>query len=276
MWQNVAVYISLTRIIPIRINQGSSINMTSKTAGVIIIGNEILSGRTQDSNLAYIAKKLEQLGIILAEAIVIPDIEAVIIEKVTNYSERFDYVFTTGGIGPTHDDITAASMAKAFNTKLVRNAEAVACMEHYYSPGNLTEARLRMADIPDGAVLVDNPVSGPPGFQLKNVFVLAGVPDIMQGMLDGLSDRLVGGKPILTASVSTNLTESRIAEGMGKIQEQSQEVSIGSYPYFKHGKLGVNVVLRSIDKPLLLKQHDLIVQLIRDTGGKVFDINIPG
>ena len=250
-------------------------NSVPKTAGVIIIGNEILSGRTQDANLAHIANKLEQLGIILSEALVIPDVEEIIIEKVTDYSQRFDYVFTTGGIGPTHDDITAASIARAFNKKLVRNPEAVACMERYYDPGQLTEARLRMANMPEDAYLIDNPVSGVPGFQIENVFVLAGVPNIMQGMLDGLAGKLTGGIPILTASVSTNLTESRIAEGMGKIQELANDVSIGSYPYFKHGELGVNVVLRSTDKPLLLKQHGLIVELIKDTGGKVFDIIIP-
>ena len=247
----------------------------SKNAGVIIIGNEILSGRTQDANLSYIASRLEQAGIVLAEAIVIPDIEEVIIHTVKSYSERFNYVFTTGGIGPTHDDITAASIARAFDKELVRNPEAVARMENYYEPGQLTEARLRMANMPEGARLVDNPVSAVPGFQIENVYVLAGVPNIMQGMMDGLIGRLTGGPPILTASVSTNLTESRIAEGMGKIQDLTGEVSIGSYPYFKQGKLGVNVVLRSTDKSLLLKQYELIVELIKDTGGKVFDSLLP-
>lgn len=242
-----------------------------KTASIIIIGNEILSGRTQDLNISYIGKKLEQLGIVLSEVIIIPDVEATIIEKVKHYSENYDYVFTTGGIGPTHDDITTESIAKAFNVKLNRNPEAVACMEKYYDPGTLTEARLKMADIPEGASLIDNPVSGAPAFQLNNVFVLAGVPSIMQAMFDALTDRLTGGPPILTASVCTNLTESKLAEGMTKIQNECEEVSIGSYPYFKRGKLGVNVVLRSVDKKLLVKQKVLIEELVIDAGGKILE-----
>ncbi len=245
----------------------------SKTAGVIIIGNEILSGRTQDLNVSYIGKNLEELGIILAEVIVIPDIEATIIEKVKTYSENYDYVFTTGGIGPTHDDITSESIAKAFDVKLLRDPVAVKCMERHYDPGTLTEARLKMADIPEGASLIDNPVSGAPAFQIKNVFVLAGVPEIMQAMFDALIERLVGGPPILTASVCTNLTESKLAEGMTKIQNECEEVSIGSYPYFKRGKLGVNVVLRSTDKVLLLQQTQLIETLINDLEGKVIEVS---
>ncbi len=247
----------------------------SKTAGVIIIGNEILSGRTQDLNISYIGKNLEKLGIILAEVIVIPDVEETIINKVRVYSENFDYVFTSGGIGPTHDDITTASIAKAFDVTLLRNPDAVACMERYYEPKTLNEARLKMAEIPEGASLIDNPVSGAPGYQIKNVFVLAGVPGIMQAMFDSLIDRLVGGPPILTASVCTNLTESKLAEGMMNIQNECEEVSIGSYPYFKHGKLGVNIVLRSIDKALLLQQTNLIEKLINEVGGKILETKLP-
>lgn len=243
----------------------------SKKAAVIIIGNEILSGRTQDLNIPYIGKNLEKLGIILEEVIIIPDVETTIIKKVKYYSENYDYVFTTGGIGPTHDDITTESIAKAFKVKLLRNPEAVAIMERYYDPGTLTEARLKMADIPEGASLIDNPVSGAPAFQIKNVFVLAGVPSIMQAMFDALIDRLIGGPPILTASVCTNLTESKLAEGMTKIQNECEAVSIGSYPYFKRGKLGVNIVLRSTDKELLMQQVESIETLINDIGGKVLE-----
>jgi len=250
-------------------------NSKKITACVVVIGNEILSGRTQDLNISYIGKSLESLGIVLAEVIVIPDVEATIIDRVRAYSENYDYVFTTGGIGPTHDDITTASIARAFDAKLLRNPDAVACMERYYEPGSLTEARLKMADIPEGAVLIDNPVSGAPGFQINNVFVLAGVPDIMQAMFDSLIDRLVGGPPIFTASVCTNLTESKLAKGMSKIQEDCEQVSIGSYPYFKRGKLGVNIVLRSVDKSLLMKQVKLITALIDDTGGKHLETNMP-
>jgi len=247
----------------------------SKTAGVIIIGNEILSGRTQDLNISYLGKGLEKLGIVLDQVIVIPDVEATIIDKVTAYSENYDYVFTTGGIGPTHDDITTESIAKAFDVKLLRNPDAVACMERYYEPSSLSEARLKMADIPEGASLIDNPVSGAPGIHINNVFVLAGVPNIMQAMFDSLIDRLVGGPPILSASVCTNLTESKLAEGMTKIQNQCEEVSIGSYPYFKRGKLGVNIVLRSTDKTLLLQQTNLIEALISDVDGKVLETKLP-
>ncbi len=247
----------------------------SKKAAVIIIGNEILSGRTQDLNISYIGKNLEKLGIVLEEVIIIPDVKATIVEKVKHYSQNYDYVFTTGGIGPTHDDITSASIAKAFNVKLLRDPEAVAIMERYYDPGTLTEARLKMADIPEGASLIDNPVSGAPAFQINNVFVLAGVPNIMQAMFDALVERLVCGPPILTGSVSTNLTESKLAEGMTKIQNECEEVSIGSYPYFKHGKLGVNIVLRSTDKELLLQQAELIEVLVNELGGNIIDSNKP-
>jgi molybdenum cofactor synthesis domain-containing protein len=247
----------------------------SKTAGVIIIGNEILSGRTQDLNISYIGKNLEKLGIVLAEAIVIPDVEEIIIDKVRAYSKEYDYVFTSGGIGPTHDDITAASIAKAFEVKLERNPDAVACMKHYYEPGTLSETRLKMANIPEGASLIDNPVSGAPGIHINNVFVLAGVPKILQAMFDSLIDRLIGGPPILTASICTNLTESKLAEGMTEIQNEYEEVSIGSYPYFKRSKLGVNIVLRSIDKALLLQQTKLIERLINEVGGKILETKLP-
>ena len=243
------------------------------TASIIIIGNEILSGRTQDVNLAYIGKGLERLGIILAEVVVIPDVEEIIIDRVRAYSENYDYVFTTGGIGPTHDDITTVSIAKAFNVKLLRNPDAVACLERYYEPGTLTEVRLKMADIPAGASLIDNPVSGAPGYQVKNVFVLAGVPEIMQAMFDSLTARLIGGPPILTSSVCTNLTESKLAEAMCNLQNDCKEVSIGSYPYFKRGKLGVNIVLRSTDQALLLRQTDLIIALINELGGEILEIH---
>lgn len=247
----------------------------SKSAAVIIIGNEILSGRTQDLNISYIGKNLEKLGILLTEVIIIPDVETTIVDKVKHYADNYDYVFTTGGIGPTHDDITTASIAKAFNVKILRNPEAVAIMERYYDPGTLTEARLKMADIPEGASLIDNPVSGAPAFQINNVFVLAGVPSIMQAMFDSLIDRLVSGRPILTASVCTNLTESKLAEGMAKIQNECEEVSIGSYPYFKGGQLGVNIVLRSTDKKMLLNQTNLIEKLINDIGGNILKTKLP-
>ncbi len=237
------------------------------TACLIIIGNEILSGRTQDANLAIVGKKCDTLGIRLTEARVIADVEADIVETVNTCRRLFTYVFTTGGIGPTHDDITAAAIARAFNVEVVRNKEAVNAMDRYYEPRRLTDARLKMADIPEGARLIDNPVSGAPGFQLENVFVLPGVPSIMDAMFDGLTDRLVGGDPILTDNVTTNLLESEIAVGLGLLQEKYPDVSMGSYPYFRKGKLGVNLVLRGTDAGRMdVAANELATTIIRLKG----------
>ena len=247
----------------------------NRTAAVLIIGNEILSGRTQDSNLNFIGQRLEKLGIILSEARVIPDDTNTIANVVKLYSDSFDYVFTTGGIGPTHDDITTASVAKAFNQKLIRHPDAVSMMDDYYEPGQLTDARLKMADVPENAILIKNPVSGAPGYQIENVFVLAGVPNIMQAMFDELEERLISGPPILSASVSTNLGESQLSVGLEAIQLECITVSIGSYPYFKAGKLGVNIVLRSIDKTELIEILEQVELLIKKLKGKVFDTYKP-
>ena len=241
------------------------------TACLIIIGNEILSGRTQDANLAIVGKKCDALGIRLTEARVIADVEADIVETVNTCRRLFTYVFTTGGIGPTHDDITAAAIARAFNVEVVRNEEAVDAMDRYYEPRRLTEARLKMADIPEGARLIDNPVSGAPGFQLENVFVLPGVPSIMDAMFDGLTDRLVGGDPILTDNVTTNLLESEIAAGLGVLQEKYPDVSMGSYPYFRKGKLGVNLVLRGTDAGRMNAAADELATTITRLKGKVLN-----
>ncbi|MEQ8797063.1 MAG: molybdopterin-binding protein [Gammaproteobacteria bacterium] len=250
-------------------------NSEPKNAGVVVIGNEILSGRTQDSNLSFIGGRLSALGIILREARVIPDVEATIISTVRQFSGDFDYVFTTGGIGPTHDDITTACVASAFNRKIIRDPEAVKAMDKYYEPGQLTEARLKMADVPEGATLVPNPVSAAPGYQVENVFVLAGVPDIMRAMFLSIEDRLTGGPPILSASVSTNLGESRMASGLGEIQAQCSNVDIGSYPYFKQGQLGVNIVLRSIDKDELLLRQQQVIDLVALLEGITLDVMQP-
>lgn len=250
-------------------------NSEPKNAGVVVIGNEILSGRTQDSNLAFIGGRLSALGIILREARVIPDVEATIVSTVRQFSSDFDYVFTTGGIGPTHDDITTACVASAFNRKVIRDPEAVAVMDRYYEPGQLTEARLKMADVPEGASLVPNPVSAAPGYQIENVFVLAGVPDIMRAMFLSIEDRLTGGPAILSASVSTNLGESRMAFGLGEIQAACSNVDIGSYPYFKQGQLGVNIVLRSIDKDELILRQQQVIDLVAALDGKTLEVMLP-
>ena len=239
------------------------------TACVIIIGNEILSGRTQDANLAYIGKRCDELGIRLTEARVISDDEATIVDTVNHYRASFDYVFTTGGIGPTHDDITSASVALAFGKEIIRHPDAVAVMDEYYDTGQLTEARLKMADVPEDSTLIDNPVSAAPGFQLENVFVLPGVPVIMQAMFEGIADRLAGGSPMLTGNVATNLGESMMAKELGQVQDNYPDISIGSYPYFKKGKIGVNLVLRGTDADLLEEVKQALHVMIEDLGGEV-------
>jgi molybdenum cofactor synthesis domain-containing protein len=246
--------------------------VTSKnpTAVLIIIGNEILSGRTRDANLAFIGQRCDELGIELFEVRVVQDNEQAIIDAVNASRINCNYVFTTGGIGPTHDDITSASIAKAFNVKVERNPGAVAAMQAYYPPGKLNEARLRMAELPQGAVLIDNPVSGAPGFQIQNVFVLPGVPSIMQAMFDGITDRLVGGLPVLTVSIKTDLTEGGIAPKLAVIQEMFPDVSIGSYPFFKAGMLGVNLVIRGTDDKQIQSAADKIKSLIEELSGRLF------
>ena len=245
------------------------------TACLIIIGNEILSGRTQDANLAIIGKKCDALGIRLTKARVIPDVESDIITTVNACRADFTYVFTTGGIGPTHDDITAAAIARAFSVELLRNSEAVTAMDRYYEPGRVTEARLKMADIPAGARLIDNPVSGAPGFQLENVFVLPGVPAIMEAMFEGLTDRLVGGEPILTETVASNLAESVIANDLADLQEKYPDVSMGSYPYFRKGKLGVNLVLRATNAARIKAAADELEATIIQLKGEILNQRVP-
>ena len=245
------------------------------TACLIIIGNEILSGRTQDANLAIIGKKCDALGIRLTEARVIPDVESDIITTVNACRADFTYVITTGGIGPTHDDITAAAIARAFSVELLRNSEAVTAMDRYYEPGRLTEARLKMADIPTGARLIDNPVSGAPGFQLENVFVLPGVPAIMEAMFEGLTDRLVGGEPILTETVASNLAESVIANDLADLQEKYPDVNMGSYPYFRKGKLGVNLVLRATNAARIKAAADELEATIIQLKGEILNQRVP-
>ncbi len=243
-----------------------------QTACVIIIGNEILSGRTQDVNLSFIAARLEGLGIILAEARVIPDEEDVIISTVDECRRKFSYVFTTGGIGPTHDDITTVSIARVFSLEVKRDAEAQRLLENYYPAKDLSDARLKMADIPEGAKLILNPVSGAPGFQVENVFVLPGVPKIMQAMFEGIVDRLTTGAPILTSSVITNMREGQIADGLSLLQEDYPEISIGSYPFFKDRKFGINVIMRGTDKDHLDELTSALKEMLKLLGGKILEV----
>ena len=213
---------------------------TRYTAALLVIGNEILSGRTQDKNINWVAVKLTERGITMLEVRVVPDVEARIIDSVRALSEAYDYVFTSGGIGPTHDDITAESMAKAFDAPLEKNAEAYEILERHYGKENLTSARLKMGLIPQSATLIPNPVSGAPGFIIRNVHVMAWVPKIMQAMLDHVLATLQGGAVVLSRTVTCDLPESRIAEGLAEIQNRWAEVDIGSYPHFQDGNFGVH------------------------------------
>jgi molybdenum cofactor synthesis domain-containing protein len=241
---------------------------TAVTAAILIIGNEILSGRTQDVNLAYLAKELGALGIPVREARVVPDIEAEIVAAVNACRRRYSYVFTTGGIGPTHDDITSASVAKAFGVRLVRNPEAVALLRRHYTDETLNEARLRMATVPEGSRLIDNPVSSAPGFQMENVYVLAGVPSIMRAMFDGLRGGLKGGAPVQSRTVSTYLGEGTIAQALGALQSHHPTVDIGSYPFFRQGKFGTSLVARGTGASELDEVAEGLRRLIRDHGAE--------
>lgn len=239
------------------------------TACVIIIGNEILSGRTSDANLAYLGQRLGELGIHLYEARVIPDTEDAIINTVNQCRRIYDYVFTTGGIGPTHDDITSQSIAKAFGTPIKRDAEAVARLKAYYGPDDLNEERLSMANVPKGARLIDNPVSAAPGFEIENVWVLAGVPAIMRVMFEGIVHRLTGGAPILSRTVSTNLSEGQIANGLKVIQAHYPDVIIGSYPFFRKQRFGISIVLRGVDARTLNGAAADVQALVVELGGEL-------
>jgi molybdenum cofactor synthesis domain-containing protein len=241
------------------------------TACVLIIGNEILSGRTQDENLGFLARGLNEAGIRLREARVIPDIAEVIIATVNEVRRRFDYVFTTGGIGPTHDDITAQSMADAFGLQLMLHPDAKRLLETHYPPGQLNEARLRMAMVPEGAMLLPNPISRAPGFQIGNVYVLPGVPSIMQGIFEQLKYRLAGGDKVLSRSLSCSLGEGILAPGLSALQDRYGDVEIGSYPYFRRGDFGVTLVLRGTDRPRLAAAAEEVKRLIVELGGEPQD-----
>jgi molybdenum cofactor synthesis domain-containing protein len=238
------------------------------TACLIIIGNEILSGRTRDANLQYLAEKLNDWGVRLREARVIPDIEKTIVDTVNECRRTFDYVFTTGGIGPTHDDITAASIAQAFEVGLTLHEESYRLMgARFDNPDDFNEARQKMCYLPDGAVVIDNAVSIAPGFQIENVFVLAGVPSIMRAMVDTLQNRLVGGDPVKSRTVGAYLAEGVVATGLAAIQDDYPEMDIGSYPFYKEGKFGTSLVLRGTDVGRLEEATGKVASMISDLGG---------
>ena len=214
-------------------------------AAIIIIGNEILSGRTQDVNSSTIALWLNSLGVKVQEVRVISDVEEVIVTTINEIRKKNNYVFTTGGIGPTHDDITAKSISKAFNVKYEVNKEAYKILENYYKQGEFNEGRQKMAWTPSQAKLISNPTSGAPGFIIGNVYCLPGVPSILKSMLGGLNNLISGGKPIVSHTINLRTVESEIAKSLTLVQDSNKDVEIGSYPFFKAGKLGVAIVIRS-------------------------------
>ncbi len=238
------------------------------TAAVLIIGNEILSGRTADANLNYIAKKMAGIGVRLSEARIVPDIESEIVGAVNELRARYTYVFTTGGIGPTHDDITAESIAAAFGVPVIEHPEARARLLAYYTETGFNPARLRMARVPQGAALINNPISAAPGFCIENVYVLAGVPDIMQAMLDNIAAQLKHGPDIHSIAISGTIAESLIAEELTAIAIRFPQTDIGSYPWFRQGKYGTSLVVRGTDQDAVKQATDAIFAMVEKRGGK--------
>ena len=237
------------------------------TAAVLIIGNEILSGRTQDQNLSYLATGLNSVGVTLREARVIPDIAPVIVATVNELRANYDYLFTTGGIGPTHDDITSECVAEAFGVRWTLHPEAHQIFLSHYKPGELNEARLRMAHTPEGASLIVNAVSRAPGFRMGNVFVMAGIPRVMQAMFDAVKHDLKGGRPMLARTVSCHLPEGVIAKGLGEIQGRYADLDIGSYPFYRRGEFGTSLVLRGRDEARLAAGTAEVIALVKGLGG---------
>ena len=238
-------------------------------AAVIIIGNEILSGRTQDANTSTLALWLNSLGVKIQEVRVIPDIEEVIVKTISKVRKKYKYVFTTGGIGPTHDDITARSVSKAFNVKYEIHPQAFEILENYYKPGEFNKGRQQMARMPSNARLILNPTSGAPGFAIENVFCLPGVPSILKSMLGGLKNEIIGGNPILSKTINLSTVESEIAESLTKVQKNNKDVDIGSYPFFKAGRVGVSIVIRSDDQSKIDICNSQILEYVKQKNIKI-------
>ena len=250
--------------------------MTNKKeiiAGIIIIGNEVLSGRTKDLNTSTLSIWLNSLGIKVLEVRIIPDIEKIIIDTVNELRNKFNYVFTTGGIGPTHDDITAESMSKAFNLEYGFHKEAFSLLEKYYDSREFNEGRQKMAKMPKTANLILNPTSGAPGFYIENVFCLPGVPSILKSMIGGLNNVLVGGDPTLSKTINLRTYESEIAQTLTGVQNNNKEVDIGSYPFFRQGKLGVSIVLRSTDQNNIDNCNSQILEFVKAKNIEIVEID---
>ena len=246
------------------------------TAALIIIGNEILTGRTQDANTPWLAQQLLTKGVRLMEVRIIPDTEEAIIDTVNQMRKKFDYIMTTGGIGPTHDDITSECIAKAFDTKLVLNDAAFKILLNYYGETDFTDARKKMAMIPEGATLIDNPVSAAPGFNLENVFVMAGVPKIMRGMYDHIIEMIETGAPVLSNTVTCGLPESVIAPDLTDLQNEYPSLELGSYPHYRGGVLGLSIVLRGVNEDLLDEATKKVIQAVRAHGEEPKALNVRG
>ena len=245
--------------------------ITKVNAAILIIGNEILSGRTKDTNTSTLATWLNSIGVKVGEVRVIPDIEKTIIDTLNLLRENYNYVFTSGGIGPTHDDITAESVSKAFGIKYEIHKEAYKILEAYYKPGEFNEGRQKMVWMPENANLILNPTSGAPGFSVENVFCLPGVPSILKSMLGGLTNNIVGGEPILSLTISLRTVESEIANSLTKVQNDNLDVEIGSYPFFQAGKLGVSIVIRSEDQSKIDNCNLQILEFVNEKKIEVVD-----
>jgi molybdenum cofactor synthesis domain-containing protein len=241
------------------------------TAALLVIGDEILSGRTQDKNIAQVATWLNRQGIRLEEVRVVPDVGARIASAVNELRRTYDYVMTTGGIGPTHDDITVDSIAAAFEVPVIVHPEARRILEDYYATrGGVTAARLRMARVPEGAELLPNPTSGAPGVRMDNVFILAGVPSIAAAMMEALDGKLEGGRPMVSATVGAYAAESEVADLLREAEAANDGVAIGSYPFFKDGRYGANFVVRSDDGNLVERTAKDLERRLSEAGIEPF------
>ena len=238
---------------------------------MLIIGNEILSGRTQDTNLSDLANQLNDWGVRVMEARVIPDVEHVIVDSVNEARVMFDYVFTTGGIGPTHDDITADCIAQAFGVPIIVSNEIAHLLRQRPAPADVMETRLRMARIPEGASLIANPTGGPQGFRMENVFVMAGIPSVMRAMLSTLAQEITGASVMRSRSVTVYLGESQIGSAIGQIQERYPEVELGSYPFSRSGRYGTTLVMRGVDDSALQKMMKEVKEIIIANGEEPID-----
>ena len=224
-------------------------------AAIIVIGDEILSGRTLDTNSNYLAKKLFSIGIKLVEIVTIPDEKKIIIKKIKKFRKKYDYIFTSGGIGPTHDDITSESIADALNIKIIINDKARNILKSYYlkKNQNFNDARLRMAKMPTGSKLIQNDISSAPGFKIKNIFVLAGIPEVFENMVDNLLNDLKRGVPLISYTIVINKPEGDIVDNLEKIVRKFKEVSIGSYPFFEKNRIGTNIIVRHHNEDIIKK-----------------------